>query len=252
MPYIIDLSGKTALITGGTRGIGGAIADVFASANADIIITGTKEKNLTSRIESLRSKGKGAVQGWVADFTDPSSLDEMRRRIKALSHLHILINNAGINKIVPIENIEVMDFEKILDLNLQAPAILSAAAASLMKSQNWGRIINIASIWSVMTKPGRAMYTASKFGLVGLTKATAADLGEYNILVNALSPGFTKTDLTNATVPQAEQKRIAQQVPMRRFAEPEEMANVALFLCSELNTYITGQNIVVDGGFVSV
>ena len=96
------------------------------------------------------------------------------------------------------------------------------------------------------------MYTASKFGLVGLTKTTAADLGPSNILVNALSPGFTLTDLTQATVPVEEQKQIAQQVPLRRFAEPEEMANVALFLCSELNSYITGQNIVVDGGFVSV
>ena len=96
------------------------------------------------------------------------------------------------------------------------------------------------------------MYTASKFGIVGLTKATAADLGADNILVNAVSPGFTMTDLTNATVPVDEQKRIAEQIPIRRFAKPEEMANVILFLCSELNTYITGQNIVVDGGFVSV
>ena len=96
------------------------------------------------------------------------------------------------------------------------------------------------------------MYTASKFGLVGLTKTTAVDLGPYNILVNAVSPGFTLTDLTNSTVPADEQKRIAEQVPMRRFAQPDEMAHVVLFLCSELNTYLTGQNIVVDGGFVNV
>ena len=96
------------------------------------------------------------------------------------------------------------------------------------------------------------MYTASKFGIVGLTKATAADLGPQNILVNALSPGFTLTDLTNATVPADEQKRIAQQVPLRRFAKPEEMARIALFLCSDLNSYISGQNIIVDGGFTSV
>lgn len=96
------------------------------------------------------------------------------------------------------------------------------------------------------------MYTASKFGIVGLTKATAADLGPQNILVNALSPGFTRTDLTNATVPAEEQIQIADQVPLKRFAEPEEMAHTTLFLCSDLNTYITGQNIVVDGGFTSV
>lgn len=252
MPYTIDLTGKTALVTGGTRGIGAAIADVLASANADIIITGTQEKNVTTRIEELKTKGKGTVNGWAADFTNVQALEDVCRRIQALTHLHVLINNAGANQIVPIENVESADLEKILALNLQAPTLLSAAAASLMKRQNWGRIINIASIWSVITKPGRAMYTASKFGIVGLTKATAADLAVYNILVNALSPGFTRTDLTNATVPAEEQERIAEKIPMRRFADPLEIANIALFLCSDLNTYITAQNIVADGGFVSV
>ena len=252
MSYSIGLTGKTALVTGGTRGIGAAIADVLADANADIIITGTHEKAVNSRVESLQSKGKGSVQGWVSDFTDEKSLENICSQIKALSHIHILINNAGANHIVSIDSIQPQDLEQILSLNLKAPTFLSGAAASVMKTQGWGRIINIASIWSILTKPGRAMYTSSKFGLVGLTKATAADLGEYNILVNALSPGFTRTDMTNATVPADEQERLANQVPMRRFAEPEEMAKVVLFLCSELNTYITGQNIVVDGGFVSV
>jgi 3-oxoacyl-[acyl-carrier protein] reductase len=252
MTYSIDLSGKTALITGGTRGIGAAIADVLAAANADIIITGTQEQTVNSKMEELDSKGKGLVQGWAADFTDKTSLEKICDRIKSLAGIHILVNNAGANHIVPIDGVKSFDLDKILSLNLHAPTLLSAASASVMKKQNWGRIINIASIWSVITKPGRAMYTASKFGIVGLTKATAADLGGYNVLVNALSPGFTRTDLTNSTVPVDEQERIAQQIPMRRFAEPEEMAKVVLFLCSDLNTYITGQNIVVDGGFVIV
>lgn len=252
MSYTIDLTGKTALITGGTRGIGAAIADVFVQANANLIITGTQEESVSHRVEELKKKAKGDVQGWVADFTDPDSLDKVCRSIKSLSQLQILINNAGINHIVPIDEVETKDLQRLMALNLQAPAILSGAAAVLMKQQRWGRIVNIASIWSVITKPGRAMYTASKFGIVGLTKATAADLGPQNILVNALSPGFTRTDLTNATVPAEEQIQIADQVPLKRFAEPEEMAHTTLFLCSDLNTYITGQNIVVDGGFTSV
>ena len=252
MPYTIDLVGKTALITGGTRGIGAAIADIFAKANADLIITGTQEQSVARRVEELKRKVKGNVRGWVADFTDSDSLENLCNRIHSLSHLQILINNAGTNHIVPIDEVKAKDLERIMALNLQAPTILSGAAAILMKQQHWGRIVNIASIWSVITKPGRAMYTASKFGIVGLTKATAADLGPQNVLVNALSPGFTLTDLTNATVPADEQKRIAQQIPLRRFAKPEEIARIVLFLCSELNTYITGQNIIVDGGFVSV
>lgn len=252
MPNTIDFADKTALVTGGTRGIGAAIADVLAAANANIIITGTKEKTVESKVEELQSKGNGSVQGWAADFTDEACLENICNRIKALSRLHILVNNAGANQIVSIDGVKFVDLNKILSLNLNAPTLLTAASASLMKEQKWGRIVNIASIWSVITKPGRAMYTASKFGLVGLTKAAAADLGAHNILVNALSPGFTRTDLTNATVPADEQERIARQIPMCRFAEPEEMANVVLFLCSDLNTYINGQNIVVDGGFVSV
>jgi 3-oxoacyl-[acyl-carrier protein] reductase len=252
MSNTIDLAGKTALITGGTRGIGAAIADIFAAADADLIITGTQEEGVARRVEELTGKTKGNVQGWVADFTKSDSLENICNRIQSLSHLHILINNAGANHIKPIEEVKSNDLEQIMVLNLHAPTILSGAVAHLMKQQRWGRILNIASIWSVITKPGRAMYTASKFGLVGLTKATAIDLGPNNILVNALSPGFTLTDLTHSTVPKKEQNRISEQIPLHRFAEPEEMARVALFLCSDFNTYITGQNIIADGGFVSV
>jgi len=251
MPITIDLTGKTALITGGTRGIGAAIADLFAEANSDLIITGTQEKTVNCRVDELQQKTKGNVQGWVADLTKPDSLESICSRIQSLSQLQVLINNAGINHIVPIDEVKATDLDQIIALNLKAPTLLSSAAASLMKQQRWGRILNIASIWSVITKPGRAMYTASKFGLIGLTKASAVDLGSYKILVNALSPGFTRTDLTNSTVPADEQKKIAQQIPLGRFAEPEEMARTALFLCSDSNTYITGQNIVVDGGFTS-
>ncbi len=252
VPYTIDLSGKTVLITGGTRGIGAAIASMFAAAKADLIITGTQADGVSRRVEKLKSITSGTVQGLVADFTESESLEALCTRIRGLSSLHILINNAGTNLIVPIDEVKGGDLDRIVSLNLRAPILLSKEAAILMKRAHWGRIVNVGSIWSVITKPGRAIYTASKFGLVGLTKATAVDLGPYNILVNTLSPGFTLTELTKTTLSVEEQKRLAQQVPMRRFAEPEEMARVALFLCSELNTYITGQNIVVDGGFVSV
>ena len=252
MSYQIDLEGKTAIVTGGTRGIGAAIADAFAVAGADIVITGTQRESVTRRVEALRETAKGRVEGWVADFTTSTGVQDVCEKIRAMNCLHILVNNAGTNRIHPISEVKSSDLSDILALNLQAPTLLTGAAASVMKTQRWGRILNIASIWSVITKPGRAMYSASKFGLVGLTKTTAVDLGGDNILANALSPGFTLTDLTMDTVPIEEQNRIAEIIPMGRFAKVEEMAKVALFLCSDFNTYITGQNIVVDGGYVSV
>jgi 3-oxoacyl-[acyl-carrier protein] reductase len=252
MSYTINLKGKTALITGGTRGIGAAIADTFAMAGANLIFTGTKQESVEQRVKVLENISSGEIQGWVADLTDSMSLEILCERISELPSLHILINNAGTNRIVSIEGIKAKDIDYIISLNLRAPMLLSKEVSSLMEKQRWGRIINIASIWSVITKPGRAIYSASKFGLVGLTKASAADLGPYNILVNSISPGFTLTELTEASLSINEQELLSQEIPLRRFAEPQEVANVTLFLCSELNSYISGQNIVVDGGFVSV
>jgi 3-oxoacyl-[acyl-carrier protein] reductase len=248
----LNLNERTVLITGGTRGIGAAIADIFAQAGANVIITGTSNESLQKKVADLKTKATGSVSGWVADLKKQESLDETCERIRSLNGLDVLVNNAGINRIHPIDEISTEDLDEISALNLRAPTILTRTAAPLMKQQRYGRILNIASIWSVITKPGRAMYTSSKFGLIGLTKASAVDLAPYNILVNALSPGFTMTDLTRSTLSEEEQKKIAQQVPMKRFAETVEMARVALFLCSDMNTYITGQNIVVDGGFVNV
>jgi 3-oxoacyl-[acyl-carrier protein] reductase len=248
----LNLNERTVLITGGTRGIGAAIADIFAQAGANVIITGTSNESLQKKVADLKTKATGSVSGWVADLKKQESLDETCERIRSLNGLDVLVNKAGINRIHPIDEISTEDLDEISALNLRAPTILTRTAAPLMKQQRYGRILNIASIWSVITKPGRAMYTSSKFGLIGLTKASAVDLAPYNILVNALSPGFTMTDLTRSTLSEEEQKKIAQQVPMKRFAETVEMARVALFLCSDMNTYITGQNIVVDGGFVNV
>lgn len=252
MTIDFNLEDRWALITGGTRGIGAAIADIFADAGANVIITGTTQEGVAKKVEALKANATGTVDGWVADLADQKSLDAACERILSLPELHVLVNNAGINRIFPIDEITAEDLDQINALNLRAPTILTRDVSHLMKKQYWGRILNIASIWSVITKPGRAMYTSSKSGLVGLTKSTAVDLAPYNILANALSPGFTLTDLTKSTLPADEQKRIEAQIPLQRFAEPFEMARVALFLCSDLNSYITGQNIVVDGGFVNV
>jgi len=130
--------------------------------------------------------------------------------------------------------------------------LITGQVSRLMKKLNYGRIINIASIWSVISKPGRSIYSATKAGLVGMTKAAAAELGDWGILVNSVSPGFTMTELTKKSLSGSEIKDLSAQIPLKRFALPEEISKLVLFLASDLNGYITGQNIVIDGGFVNV
>lgn len=248
----MDFSGKTVLITGATRGIGAAIGDAFASAGARVILTGTDP----ARVEELNQQSKAAGQSnreyWSVDFSDHASLDAFCARIEGLERLDVCVNNAGINRINPIDRIDTDDLDAVLDINLRAPMLVCRSASRVMKRQAYGRIVNIASIWSVITKSGRAAYSASKFGVAGMTKSLAADLGRDGILVNAVSPGFIMTELTAQTLKPDEQEKLAEQVPMGRFGQPEEIAEVVLFLASDANTYITGQNIVADGGFTSV
>ncbi len=247
-----SFAGKTVLVTGGTRGIGAAVADLFAEAGATVLITGTRQDDVDKRVKTLRQLGSSLADGWAVDMKNADSFEIFRGEVRARDSLHVLVNNAGINKIVSVDEIEADDLDSIFSLNLRAPVLLTSDVASAMKKHGWGRIVNIASIWSVITKSGRSMYTASKFGLVGATKAAAADLAGHNILVNAVSPGFTLTELTRSTLSVDEMDALAADVPLRRFADPQEIARVVFFLASDWNTYITAQNIVVDGGFVSV
>jgi 3-oxoacyl-[acyl-carrier protein] reductase len=186
------------------------------------------------------------------DLGDPASTDAFCARLRALPRVDVLVNNAGINQIVPIAGIQDADFARLLRIDLQAPLFLAQAVAAGMQERTYGRVVNIASIWSILTKPGRAMYTSAKAGLAGLTRTMAAEFGAAQVLVNTVSPGFTRTDLTASTLGPDEMERLAGQVPMRRFAEPVEIARVVRFLAGPENTYLTGQNIVVDGGFTCV
>lgn len=244
----MDFSGKKVLVTGATRGIGAAIADAFADAGATLILTGTQQ----DVIDELNAQCSTEREYWCVDFNDRSSLDAFCARLEGIDRLDVCVNNAGINRLNPIDKIDTDDLDAVLDINLRAPFLVSRSVSRLMKRQGSGRIINIASIWSVITKSGRAAYTASKFGLVGMTKTLAADLGGDGILVNAVSPGFIMTDLTTQSLAPEEQQQLSGEVPLGRFGQPEEIAQVVLFLASDLNTYISGQNIVVDGGFTSV
>lgn len=245
-----DFSGRVALVTGATRGIGLAIAEQLAQAGASVIGTGTAD-TASAGISALQDNGL-SVAYRTLDLSQDASLLSFCDSIAGMSRLDVLVNNAGVNQIAAVHEVSAHDYDRLHRINLRGPLLLSSAVIPVMRRASWGRIVNIASIWGTMTKPGRGMYTTSKFGLIGLTKTLAVENAGHGILANAVSPGFTLTELTRSTLSEEEIDQLASQVPAGRFADPAEMANVVAFLCSPLNTYLTAQNVTVDGGFTSV
>lgn len=242
----IDLKETTALITGATRGIGKAIADSFLRAGANVVLTGTKR----NEIEQLSAANRNTLVQWVAaDFSAQEGIDSFINELKNTNPIDICINNAGINIIKPFEECSAAEYHRLLSINLTAPFMLVQHLVPGMKKRGFGRIVNIASIWSHLTKPERSLYTMAKTGLVGFTRSLAVEYASSNILVNAVSPGFTMTELTEQSLSSDEMKELSEQIPQQRFAGPDEIAKAVLFLASDLNTYITGQNIIIDGGF---
>lgn len=232
---------KKAVVTGGTRGIGLSIATLLHKNDIDVLVTGTQKKPSTP-LPFLYHP---------ADFSSLSDIEIFSNVIKKFSP-DILVNNAGINLISPFEEIPLDVFLKIQQINVVAPFRLSQAVIAGMKKNQWGRIVNIASIWSKISKSGRASYSTSKFGLDGMTAAISAELSQHNILINCVSPGFVDTDLTRNTLGEENMKKIANDIPMKRLGKTNEIAELVLWLSSEKNTYLTGQNIVIDGGFTRV
>jgi len=244
----MDFTDKTIIITGGTRGIGAALVSAFCNASANVVVTGTKKTGM----ETLDvPDSQNNIQYHQLDYSSAESIKEFISLVKGLDKVDVLINNAGVNKIESVTEISLVDWDWINAVNLRGPFLLTQAASEKMKKQKSGKIINIASIFGVVSKENRAAYSSTKWGLIGFTKAVALDLASFNVQVNAVSPGFVNTDLTRRILGPENLKQLVKTIPQGRLAQPEEIAKVVLFLCSNQNTYITGQNIVVDGGFIS-
>ncbi len=236
-------SNPLALVTGASRGIGAAIAAEFKDNGWDVIGTSTSGQ---------AADGLELKDCWAVDFADPDSTAAFCEKVTALPRLDALVNNAGINIIKPIDQVEADDFTRMSNINLRGPYLVCQAAFEVMAKTGGGRIVNIASIWASITKAQRSLYSAAKTGLVGMTRTLAVEGAPQGILVNALSPGFIETDMTRTTLTAEQREQLAAQVPIQRMAQPEEIAPVVAFLCSTKNTYLTGQNITVDGGFTIV
>ena len=243
-----DFSKKTVIVTGGARGIGAAIVELFQEYNAEIIATGTNVKEL----ESLNRAAKGKRTQYIhLDFILNESVQGFLGYLDKLDRIDVLINNAGVNKIDSIHEIDENDWDRLSNVNLRGPFILTRTVSKIMQKQCYGRIVNITSIFSVISKSKRAAYSSTKWGLVGFTKAVALDLAQYNILVNAVSPGFVDTELTRRILGEKEINKLINTIPQKRLADSSEIAKTVIFLVSDHNTYITGQNIIIDGGYTS-
>lgn len=238
---------KTVLVTGATRGIGKQIAHDFDACGAHLILTGT-DKN---QVIKLNCDRKLNARYLCVDFTDKGSFDRFLKEISPMK-IDICINNAGINYIDGMLDYPQNKWEELMHVNLDAPFRISQVVARNMKKHLYGRIINIASIYGVISREKRIAYSASKSGLIGLSRAMAIDLAQYGILVNSVSAGFVKTDLTKSILSEGDIRRLEQEIPLKRFATTKDISNTVLFLASEMSSYITGQNIVVDGGYVAI
>lgn len=246
---LFDLTGRVALVTGGGRGLGKAMARGFAEAGANIVIASRNERELRSGAEEIAA-GTGVEVAWLAtDMTDRAAVAQLAKdAVAKMGRIDILVNNAGTNLPQPIDQIRDEDWDRLIELNLTSCMLLTRALVPQMKERRWGRIIHISSIMALASKEGRNAYSATKAGLIGMTMASAQDLGEFNITVNCIAPGPILTDLTNGMLSDEQKRQFAARTALGRWGQPRELAGPALLLASEAGSYITGSVLIVDGG----
>jgi NAD(P)-dependent dehydrogenase (short-subunit alcohol dehydrogenase family) len=248
---MFDLSGRVALVTGGSKGLGKAMARGFAEAGAKLVISSRHETELKSAAAEI-AEGTGAeVVHFVADMT---RRDDVRKladsALGAMGRVDILVNNAGSNIPQAIDQITDSAWDQIVELNLTSCMAMTRALVPQMKQRRWGRVIHISSIMGLASKDARNAYSATKSGLIGLARASALDLGAYNITVNCIAPGPFLTDLPGSLLSSEQKKALADRTALGRWGEPRELAGPALLLASEAGSYITGAVLVVDGGSI--
>lgn len=245
-----ELSGKVALVTGGGRGIGKAIVRELASQGADVVISDidlTSAEQVATEVNSTYGVRSIGLQADVANASEVEAMVE--KAVEVMGKIDILINNAGITRDTLLIRMDEKDWDLVLAVNLKGAFLCTRAVSRYMMKQRSGKIVNISSVVGLMGNAGQANYSASKAGLLGLTKSVAKELAGRNIQVNAVAPGFIETEMT-AHLPQEVKEAFMSQIPMKRPGKPEDVARVVGFLVSSAADYVTGQVIPVDGGMV--
>jgi NAD(P)-dependent dehydrogenase (short-subunit alcohol dehydrogenase family) len=246
---IFDLTGKAALVTGGSKGLGKAMARAFAEHGADVFICSRHEDELRAAAAEIGDGLERRVEWAVADLADPPQAPKLAEEAQSrLGHIDILVNNAGTNAPQPIDEVSDENWATMMELNLTSAMRLSRALVPPMKERKWGRIIHVSSVLGLGGKEGRSGYCASKAGMVGLTRASALDLGPFGITVNCIAPGPFLTDLPGRLLTDEQKRHFAERTALGRWGRPEELMGPAVLLASEAGSYITGSVLSVDGG----
>jgi 3-oxoacyl-(acyl-carrier-protein) reductase len=244
----MQLTGRTALVTGASRGIGRAIALSLAEEGADVAVNYLTNRDLAADVvDQIRKMGRTAMlaQADVADYPDA---DRMAREVlESFGHLDILINNAGINSDHTFVKMDRASWQKVLSINLDGPYNCTKVLVDQMIKGGWGRIVNITSIIGQIGNFGQANYAASKAGLAAFSKSLAKELVSKGITVNCVAPGFTETEMVMA-IPEKVRMKLLEQIPMKRFGRSEEVARACVYLCSKDGDYITGAELSINGG----
>jgi NAD(P)-dependent dehydrogenase (short-subunit alcohol dehydrogenase family) len=250
-PAPFDLSGRVALVTGGSKGLGMAMARGLAEAGADVIISSRHEDELKrARAEIVAGTGRRGHY-LVADMTDRDEVRSLAEEAtRAFGKVDILVNNAGSNTPQAIDAITDEAWDNLIELNLTSVMALTRALVPGMKERRWGRVIHISSVMAYISKEKRNAYSATKAALLGLARASALELGSFGITVNCIAPGPFLTDLPMSLLSQAERDEWSKVTAIGRWGDPKELVGPVLLLASEAGSYITGQSLIVDGGFV--
>lgn len=249
---LFDLTGRVALVTGGSKGLGKAMARGFAEAGADIVISSRHGSELEQALPEILAGTSARGRFFVADMTNRDDVDRLAKSaLEAFGRVDILVNNAGSNIPQAVDEIDDAKWDQIVELNLTSCMRLTRALVPQMKSRKWGRVIHISSVMGLTSKPGRSSYSATKSALIGMARAMSLDVGASGITVNCIAPGPFLTDLPASVLTPAELDTFAQRTAVGRWADPRELAGPALLLASEAGSYITGTTLLVDGGLLA-
>lgn len=249
---LFDLFGRVALVTGGNKGLGKAMARGLAEAGADVVIASRQESELKAALDEILAGTNSRGTYVVTDVANRDEVDRLARTaVERMGKVDILVNNAGMNAPQAIDEVTDETWDRVIEVNLSSVMALTRAVVPQMKPRKWGRVVHISSIFGQVSKERRNVYSATKAALIGLAKASALDLGPHGITVNCIAPGPFLTDMPMSVLSEAEKKVFADRTALGRWAEPRELVGPIVMLCSEAGSYITGQVLTVDGGYLA-